>query len=87
MNSLKFISIIVNDTTNAYGSLTINNPTGSSAMFLLRNTYTDSVTSSFGVINVESTSTTSINLRFRTLSDGAANANAQISTTLIFAYK
>lgn len=84
---LRLFALVINGTTNQYGILTVSNPVNSSSVFLLRNTWSDDVNGSFGVINVEGTSASEITLRFRTLSDGTVNANKQVLTTLIFAYR
>lgn len=86
LNGLHLISTVVNGTTTSFGTITIPNPAGRSTIFLLRNTYLDDVSGSFGVLNVDSTTDTTITLRCRTLKDGNVNAGAPVITTLIFAY-
>ena len=87
LDGLKFIRCHAAGTTASDGTLTIANPAGASYVYLLRNTYDDNVVSSFGVINIEYVDVSSIKLRFRTLKDGSANANANVSVTLILAYQ
>ena len=73
LGGMKFSRILINGTTTSAGQLEIDNPTGSTIVFLLRNTYDDNVSSSFGVINIEDVTLTKIRLRFRTLRDGSVN--------------
>lgn len=86
MSGVKFKLSYVDATTGSDGTLTIPNPTGKNYVYLLKSTYRDNVGSSFGVINIDSTSESSIVLRFRTLKDGSANANMHIAMTFVFAY-
>jgi hypothetical protein len=86
LDNLKFKRVVVTGTTDSVGAINISNPTNSLSVFLLRNTYTDDVIASFGVINIENITNTYIRIRFRTLSTGEANINANISTSLILAY-
>lgn len=86
LDGLRFIHYYVTGTTASDGTLTVANPTGTPYMYLLRNTYDDNVSASFGVINLENINTSTIKLRFRTLNDGSVAANKNVNMSLIFAY-
>ena len=86
LGGLKFKRIQINGTTTSSGQLEIDNTTGATVVFLLRNTYDDNVSSSFGVINIENVTATKIMLRFRTLKDGSVNAGASINISIVVAY-
>lgn len=83
---LKFELIRVQGTTLSNGTLEINNPTGTNIVYLISNTYSDGVSSSFGVINIESVTATKIMFRFRTLKDGSVNGEATIDTYVVIAH-
>lgn len=85
LGSLKFARIAISGTTSSYGTLTVNNPCGTSAVFLLRNTF-NTTTGDFGVANLETVDNANITFRFRKLSDGSALINTSIAFSIIVAY-
>jgi hypothetical protein len=86
LDGIKIKKIPINDTTDQYGNIEVDNTTGSQGVFLFRNAFNDGVTGSFGVVNLESITSTKLTFKFRTLKDGSVLASKAINMSVIVGF-